>query len=312
LKSLIPNFNKSANILIGKLRSFADGKTTVNMMDEMHKVALDVIAKFDFRTYDKQREFDEATKYIRDFSANCIAERKKLLSEGKHLPPDIMSMVVERSVVEGNVSDEELIDECLTLSIAGQETTAATLSFVMLELLSNPNIMSRLVAEVNKVLGDKDEIEFDDLGQLQYMGQCIKESLRMYPPAPGVDRETTEDIEYNGYKVPKGTVIGVSIFHAHYLPEYWPNPNVFNPDRWESEADQNPGITQAYMPFSVGSRNCIGRVFAEFEAKVVLAKLIQNFEMKLLPDTKIEIAQSGTLRPKGGVPVTLQLKQSLS
>jgi len=349
LKSLIPNFNKSADILIGKLRSFADGKTTVNMMDEMHKVALDVIAKaafglnlniimdendlflkyadkilegfffkfsnplykVDFRTYGKQREYDRAAKYIRDFGAKCIAERKKLLSEGKDLPPDIMSMVVERAVTDGKVSDEELIDEYLTFSIAGQETTAATLSFLMLELLTNPDIMARLVTEVNKVLGDKDEIEFDDLGQLQYMGQCIKETLRMYPPAAAVDRETTEDIEYLGYKLPKGTVVGVSIFSSHYLPECWPNPTLFNPDRWESEADQNPGITQAYMPFSAGSRNCIGRLFAEFEAKVVLAKLIQNFEMKLLAGTKIEIMQTGTIRPKGGVPLTLQLKGRL-
>jgi len=347
LKSLIPNFNKSANIMLGKLRDRADGTTVVNLMNEMHRVALDVIAKaafglnlniilehndtflqaadkmlfgfdfkisnpffkFDFRTYGKQRECDEATKYIRDFGAKCIAERKKLLSEGKDLPPDIMSMVVERAVVDGKVSDEELVDECVTFSIAGQETTANTLSFLILAILSHPDIKARVVAEVEEVLGDKDEIEFDDLARLKYMGQCIKETLRMYPPVEDVDRETPEVMEYHGYKIPKGATIGISIYAVHHLPEYWPSPFLFNPDRWESEADQNPGITQAYMPFSSGSRNCIGRFFAEFEAKVVFAKLIQTFEMKLVPNTKIEIAETGTLRPKGGVPVTLTSKR---
>ncbi|XP_065061538.1 cholesterol 24-hydroxylase-like isoform X2 [Rhopilema esculentum] len=311
LKSLIPKFNNSADVFVKKLQNLADGNCVVDMSQEFHRVTLDVIAKIDFRTYGRQKEFDEGTRVVRQYGSKCVAERKYMLSKGEKLPNDIMSLVVEKAASDPNITDEDLIDEFVTFIIAGQDTTASLLSFLLFSLLENPSVMKRLKDEIDIVLHDNKDVTFEDLGKMKFMGQCIKETLRLYPPAASFNRVTPCIDKYGDYEIPKGTMTSIFLFSMHRDPRYWPKPEIFDPDRWERDSADNPGITSAFMPFSSGPRNCIGRLFAEFEAKIILAKLLQTFQITLVPGTRLEVGVSGTLRPRNGVPITLMGKRPI-
>eukprot|EP00112_Aurelia_sp_Birch-Aquarium-sp1_P021901 Seg6.9 transcript_id=Seg6.9/GoldUCD/mRNA.D3Y31 product="Cholesterol 24-hydroxylase" protein_id=Seg6.9/GoldUCD/D3Y31 len=341
LKSLLPLYVKSSDIFVKKLRAVSNGKTVGDMSLEFRRVSLDVMTKaafgmnlniivddsepfskatgmlfkglhfknknpfylIDFRTYSYQNEIDACTKFLRNCGKECVEQKQKLLIEGKELPNDIMSMIIEQA--DSSLTEEALVDEFITFIIAGSDTTSNMMSFLLLAVCSNPRIQEKLTEEVLSVLGKRTITEFNDLGKLVYLGQCIKETLRLYTTVNGLPRVASEETEYGGYSIPKGTVMAIEMYAMHRDPKYWSEPEVFNPERWDSDSLDKQGPNVAYMPFSAGRRNCVGRIFAEFEAKVVLASLIRNFHVSLVPGTKIALKQAGTIKPKFGVPVTL-------
>ena len=166
----------------------------------------------------------------------------------------------------------------------------------------------RIVQEIGNVLGARQFVEYNDLGNLQYLGQTLKEGLRLHPPVPGTSRVTTKLEELGGYQIPSGTPVGVSWFTLHRSPEIWYEPHNFDPDRFSPDAKSSSnGVRSAYFPFSVGPRTCIGQTFAQFEARVLMARLLQEFELTLLPgQNEIQHEARLTLRPKGGVLCTLK------
>jgi cytochrome P450 len=218
---------------------------------------------------------------------------------------DLLSMLMaakDEETGEG-MSDEQLKNEAITLLIAGHETVASALSWTWYMLGKNPEIAANIQDELGKVLNGG-SLTFDKLPQLDYTRRVFEETLRLYPPAWGLPRISLEDDEIEGYFIPKGTIMTVAKYITHRHPEFWKNPDEFNPDNFLPEkVNQRPKF--AYFPFGGGQRLCIGKSFALMEATTIMAIMSQHFKLELVPNHPVEMDPVFTLRPKYGIKVKL-------
>ncbi|XP_042175115.1 cholesterol 24-hydroxylase-like [Oncorhynchus tshawytscha] len=191
-----------------------------------------------------------------------------------------------------------MLDNFVTFFIVGQETTANQLAFAVMELGRLPEILTKVRQEVDDVLGMKQEINFDDLGKMTYLSQVLKETLRLYPTALVTSRFISNDIVINGIPIPAGVTCVFNSYVCGRLDKFFEDPLKFDPERFHPDAAKP---YYCYYPFSLGPRSCLGQSFAQVEAKVVMAKLLQRFDFSLLPGQSFDILDTGTLRPKSGV-----------
>lgn len=235
---------------------------------------------------------------LRKTGRECIERRKKAIRDGEEIPKDILTQILKGADQEGDCDMDELLDNFVTFFIAGHETTANQMSFTLMELARNPEILEKVQAEVDEVIGAKRFIEYADLGKLQYLSQVLKETLRLYPTAPGTSRALEEEIVIEGVRIPPKVTLMFNSYIMGRMEKFYPDPLVFNPERFHPDA---PKPYYSYFPFSLGPRSCIGQVFAQMEAKVVMAKLVQRFQFELVEGQSFKILDSGTLRPMDGV-----------
>jgi cytochrome P450 len=225
---------------------------------------------------------------------------------------DVLSMLLQaRDEEDGageaggaGLTDRQVRDETMTLIAAGHETTASALAWTFYLLSRNPAPRDRLVAELRDVLGGRPP-EVDDLPRLPYLDWVVSESMRLYPPAWIVNRTAIEPFELGGYSFPAGTRVAVSQWVTHHLPELWGDPEAFRPERWDPAAGQKPP-QGAYFPFGAGPRMCIGMPFAQLEARLVLATLLQRYVPALVPGWPVRPLPRVTLRLKHGLRMTLE------
>lgn len=222
---------------------------------------------------------------------------------------DLLSMLLLAQDDDGSgMTDKQLRDELMTIFLAGHETTAMALSWTWYLLSQHPEVMRKLQAEVDSALnGHAPTVA--DLSRLPYVEMVVKESMRLYPPAPGFSREPIEDIELAGYTIPRGSLFLMSSYAMHHNPRYFPEPEKFIPERFTSENEQSRN-KYAYLPFGGGPRVCIGNNFALMEARLVLAAMIQRVELSLIPGQEIAPQQLVTLRPKHGIQMKVTSRQS--
>ncbi|XP_022088639.1 cholesterol 24-hydroxylase-like [Acanthaster planci] len=246
-----------------------------------------------------RKEVRKCINFLRDTGRRCIEERLRAMEKQDDVPNDILTYILkEIDCFKGEkaIDQEGLIDEFVTLFIAGQETTANLLSFTLVELGHHPEVLHRLKTEVDAVVGDKDFLEYTDISKFKYMMQVLKETLRLWPPVAGTSRELACDLMVKGYKLPKGTVVLLSSYAMARMDEFFHDPLQFDPDRFNA-SDDRPQY--AYFPFSLGSRNCIGQQFALIEARVLLAKLLHKFNFELVPGQGHSVLAEITMKPKG-------------
>jgi cytochrome P450 len=226
-----------------------------------------------------------------------ISERRTKGTAGR---TDLLSRLLEAEDEEGQkMSDTELRDQLMTLFLAGHETTALTLSFTFYLLAQYSDAEGKLHAELDRVLGSRLPTT-EDVPSLLYAECVIKESMRLYPPAWTIGREALEDCEIGGYQIRKGTQALMSQWVVHRDPRLWAEPEQFKPDRWNEEATKNLPRC-AYFPFGDGPRICIGNSFAMMEAVLLLATICQQFRLELVPDQKLRLVPSVTMRPRDGI-----------
>jgi cytochrome P450 len=203
-------------------------------------------------------------------------------------------------VRETDLSDETIRDQLLTLFIAGHDTSTALLTWSLYLLGSHPDVLARACAEVEAVThGEPPRAEH--LPELVYLGQVIDETLRLYPPIHTGNRVARKDLEFGSYRIPAGTRLIYSIYATHHDERNWPDPERFDPERFGAGVKIRP---YSYLPFGGGPRNCIGAGFAGTEAKVILARLIQSFDIRLV-DTRVRQHMGATLEPSPGVKLRM-------
>src|SRR5229473_177809 len=222
---------------------------------------------------------------------------------------DLLSMLLSAQDDDGSrMTDRQLRDETITLFLAGHETTASTLSWTWWLLARNPRVEAKLHAELDAMLGDCAPT-LDDLPRLGYTEHVITESLRLYPAAWGMARLAVEDHEIAGYPVTKGMGVAMAQWVVHRDPRWYDAPEEFRPERWEGDLLKRlPRF--AYFPFGGGARQCIGNAFALMEATLILATIAQKYRLRLVPGHPVVPLASITLRPRYGVRVLLESRQT--
>jgi cytochrome P450 len=224
---------------------------------------------------------------------------------------DLLSMLMasrddESSATDGSgMTDEQLRDEIITIFLAGYETVANALTWTWLLLAQNPEAEARFHAELNRVLGGR-TATMDDLAQLRYTEMVFAESMRIYPPAWAMGRQSTAPVALGPYRFPAGTYFFFSQYVMQRDPEYFPDPLRFDPERFTPEAKAaRPRF--AYFPFGGGGRQCIGESFAWMEGVLLLATIAQKWRLRLLPDQQIDVQPKITLRPK--YPIHMRVEE---
>lgn len=251
-----------------------------------------------FTAYGK---YVRARRFLDETMASLIAEHR---ASGKDTG-DVISMLLSAQDEDGStMTDQQVRDETLTLLAAGHATTANTLSWTFYLLSNYPEVRAKLLDELERVLGGRPPT-VDDLAQLPYLDMVVKESMRLYPPAWMQPRYTVDDFEYGGYRIKRGTIILLSQWVTHRLPDLWPEPEAFKPERFDPETGQKYH-PQAYFPFGAGSRICIGMPFANLEARILLATILQRYVPRLTPGFPVVPQPMITLFPKFGMQMILE------
>jgi cytochrome P450 len=219
---------------------------------------------------------------------------------------DLLSMLMQaRDDETGEVMTEDQVrSEALTFLVAGHETTSTALTWTWFLLGSHPSVRRRVREEIGRVLGDRlPTIEV--VPQLMVVRMATEESMRLCPPVWALAREAAQEDEIGGYRIPARSTVIVSPFVTHRHPDFWERPELFDPDRFTPErVAQRP--KGAYFPFLGGPHQCIGNEFAMLEMCLIVAMVLQRFDVELLPGQAIRPKAALTLRPSAPVQVALK------
>ena len=242
-----------------------------------------------------------------DFIIYAMIERRRIYRKENIEPPhnDLLDMLLD--YVDEDTHDEmtnkQLRDDITTMFMAGHDTTAQTLSWIFYEIAKNKEISNKLHQEATEVL-EKGSLKLEDLSKLDYTNKVIKEGMRHYPSISAIQRRPIKEDVFKGIKFKKSTHLLINIYGMHHHPNYWETPELFNPERFTVEAEQQrPPFV--YLPFGGGPRRCIGSNFAMMVMQVVVSSLIKNFEFKVLKGYIPVIVTNITIKPKDGIPLIM-------
>jgi cytochrome P450 len=216
----------------------------------------------------------------------------------------VLTRIVMSSRAEGaEFDDKSLRDQISTLFFAGHETSATGLCWIHWALSRHPEIRAKLHAEVSSVAADRLPTAAE-LHAMTYTGQVIDESLRLHSPIHSISRVALVDNTIGGCHVPAGATVCVSMYAVHRLAHLWPDPEVFDPSRFEPEKVAQRSRF-AYLPFATGHRNCIGAGQALLELKLIVARIAQRYTLDVAPGQKIEPAPGTTMYPRYGMKMRI-------
>ncbi|KAH8242680.1 hypothetical protein KR032_001104, partial [Drosophila birchii] len=206
-----------------------------------------------------------------------------------------------------SISLETITAQAFIFYIAGQETTGSTAALTIFELAQYPELLQRLQTEVDETLAKNGgQITYDSLQKMEFLELCLQETMRKYPGLPILNRECTQDytVPETNHVIPKGTPVVISLYGIHRDPEYFPDPEKYDPDRF-SEESRNYDST-GFMPFGEGPRICIAQRMGRVNSKLAIIKILQNFNVEVMSKRELEFENSGiALIPKHGVRVRL-------
>ncbi len=252
-----------------------------------------------------------AKRHIDSFIYQLIAERRATGNDSG----DVLSMLLaaqeseEDKASSAHLSDSQVRNHVMTFVAAGHETTANALTWTFYLLAQQPEVCAKLIAELQSVLAGRAPT-IHDIANLPYTEWILNESMRLYPPAWTIGRRAIHDFELNGYTFPAGTTFMMSQWVIQRMPELWGDAENFRPERWNPEGGEQPP-QWSYFPFGGGPRICIGMPFAQMEAKLLLATILQSYTPRMVPGFQVELLPLVTLRPKHGMRMIIETTQKL-
>ncbi len=279
----------------------AESNVTLNMTTETSDFALELILisifgddyenellsggenPFAFLSSDSTRDLAIVMKVreLRERLLEVVAARRADTAPRSF---DFLTMYLEATDKQGNhFTDTELLDELITLIVAGFETSANTLNWVWYLIARHPDVEDRLIDEARRLVPGVSAITTENLTAMTYTQQVLEETLRLYPPVWLFTRRSTEEDALEEYDIAPGTDIYLSPYILHRTAHYWPDPDRFDPGRFA--VDDKPRKDLPYFPFSLGPRRCLGEYFSFLEMKVHLGLLLPRFRMRLADAT---------------------------
>jgi len=322
LATWMPHIHAATGRLARRWESAARTGTPVNVTQDMSEATLDLVLRALFgEGLPRLAQAHGANPFalLTDHTARNLAFAYKFRQLGKLIMDDVARR--RRDGVRGNdivshlldardrtsgeaMTDRDLLDEILTLIVAGHETTAASLNWFWLLLAQTPAVAARVQAEVDAA----DAMPaYEDLASFPYVRRALDETLRLYPPGWLLTRRSTEALRLGEYHVPAGTDVLVSPYLVQRHPAYWPDPDAFEPDRFL------PGAVAArnrfvYLPFGLGPRACIGEHLALIEMHAHAIILARRFALTLVPGQTIEVEPQVNLRTRASVLMNVALR----
>lgn len=252
-------------------------------------------------------------KNMHEFTGDIVAKRKTEIAimsrtdgPAKKQLKSLLDLMLDIHLYGDNFSLDDIRFQLDNFAFAGHDTVSNALAFILMCLANYTDIQQRVREEVNQVIADENEISSENLMNFPYLEMVIKETLRLYPPVPFTGRHLYEDFEIGDHVIPKGTDIWLNYFALHRNPDYWTEPEKFDPERFsvDGSTDRHPF---AFVPFSGGLRNCIGQRYAKAFMKIVIAQIIRQFE--IIPVTKVDdLKLSFEMTIKTMEPIHLRFK----
>ena len=256
----------------------------------------------------RNRGLNTALKSLDQVIYGIIAERRSHSGEKGNLLDMMIQAQLEEDQDTGagpqSMTDRQLRDEVVTLFLAGHETAALNLSWTLYLLSQHPEVEARLRSELDQVLAGRPPT-LEDLPRLEYTRRVRDESMRLYPPAWVTERKSLGEDVLCGYRIPAGVTLGITQYATHRHPEFWENPETFDPDRFSPERSAGRH-SYAYFPFGGGPRLCIGKNLALLETHLALTMLLQRFRFELEPGRQVKTDPQISLRLKGSLWMRLQ------
>lgn len=238
--------------------------------------------------------YQSALRQLEDYLNQIITHRRRSSTSDE----DLLGLLIA-----SGMSDALIRDQLLTLIIAGHDTSTALLTWVLYTVSSHPEVQTRVQDEIAAVLGSSPP-DFARVNELHYLDQVINETLRLYPPIHLGSRIAASDLEFQGWTIPAGRRVLYSIFLTHRDERYWPQPAAFNPERFSPD-QARLRRPYTFLPYGGGPRNCLGMAFAQVEVKVVLARILQQFDLEFTGHN-VHLHMGATLEPHPGVRVKVR------
>jgi cytochrome P450 len=244
--------------------------------------------------------------FFRDIVTRTMDQRRALMAQkGADVPEDFLTLLLKAEGPDG-LSREEIADNIITFIGAGHETTARALGWTIWLLSRAPSELARVEAEIDAVWETLGE-PHTWLDKLPFTRAAFEEAMRLYPPAPSINRSPVKDDRYGDLLLPKGANVLVMPWVIHRHRKYWDNPDAFDPSRFHPGNREKIDRFQ-YLPFGQGPRICIGASFALQEAVIVLATLLKRFRFEPFAGHVPWPVQKLTTQPDGGLPMRIRLR----
>jgi cytochrome P450 len=332
LNSLLPQFATAGQQMLERWQQLGTS-AEINLANEMMRLTLEVITQTMFGTsvLDNIEQIAPALDTVLRFAAKSlmspiaiplslptpsnvafkkamalldgiiygIIEQRRGQASGNG---DLLDMLLAaRDEVSGEpMSLKQMRDEVITIFSAGHETTSNLLTWTLYLLAKHPSVTETLRQELTSVTKGQ-PLQFSDLPNLTYSKAVLNESLRIRPPVGVMMRKLSRDTQVDGYPLKAGSLAIFSIYNVHHHSELWAEPEQFNPDRFLAAESRR----YAFMPFGAGERICIGNHFAMLESQLLLAMMIQAYDLELIDQTEPDIEMIISVRPKGGLPIRI-------
>ena len=252
--------------------------------------------------------------YLEETALKLIEDRRNTMATTGSTAIDLLQLMLEahdentETKSSGYLSNDEIVATVTTIILAGYETTNNALSYTAYLLALNPTIQDKLIKEINDYYEvNPDSSLYDAAENIEYVAMVLYESLRMFPPAPRTNRECKQTCAVtDDLIIEEGVEISFPIFLLHRNPEYWPNPDKFDPERFNPNTKQSYP-TFAYLPFGEGPRNCIGKRLALLEAKMTLIAIFKDLQFKRCADTEVplDLSVGLTMSPRNGIKLCI-------
>lgn len=340
-RSAVLNYKTTINDcikdMLPRLQHYADTGESFNLLDEMDHLSFHLAAKSLLGTElnTDLLVIEDATRKVLDFIYSSIQspiniplwlptsrnkaykKNKKILDDlvykliaekRKNTEPqdDLLSKFIEAKHPESSrqLTDEELRDEVMSALLGAHKTTAEGITWGLYYICTHPEVLQKAQQEIADNITEEipNTSHFE---QLSYLGQCLDESLRLVPPAWCFTREAIAADTISGYKISPKDVIIISPYTIHRIPELWPQPEHYDPERFDKALNGKRSIWH-YLPFGVGPHTCIGKHFSLIEMRIVVAAILKHFTIELTKDANIEFEAGITLSPKNGIPVSIK------
>ncbi|XP_078529325.1 thromboxane-A synthase [Lissotriton helveticus] len=247
----------------------------------------------------RRHDFLQLVINTRRVSSNIQVENFDIVNKPEFSAP---LAVAAPDKSQKSMSDKEILSQAMVFIVAGYETTRSLLSFTTYLLATNPKCQEKLIEEVDALTDRQSLPDYTTVQRLPYLDMVLSESLRMYPPAFRFAREAAKDCTIAGQHIPAGAVVEIPVGYIHNNPEYWPEPERFNPERFTADAKKkrHPFV---YLPFGAGPRCCIGVRLALLQAKITLVRVLQKYRFECCPQTQIplQVNSSAIVGPKDGI-----------